>query len=113
MQTPDAHHETPLTPTELYEGVLHGTAIGDALGLACEGLSAGVIAKRFGRVDRYRLFGAIGWVSDDTEQSALVERGDVLARPASFSWPMALARNLALYPVVLAHGLRRLAPPYR
>ncbi|MFN7702918.1 MAG: ADP-ribosylglycohydrolase family protein [Deltaproteobacteria bacterium] len=65
MQTPDARHETTLTPTELYEGVLLGTAIGDAFGLACEGLSAGAIAKRFGRVDRYRLFGSIGWVSDE------------------------------------------------
>jgi ADP-ribosylglycohydrolase len=55
-----------------FEGVLLGTAIGDALGLACEGLSPRVIAKRFGRVDRYRLLGATGWVSDDTEQSALV-----------------------------------------
>ncbi|MFN9808464.1 MAG: ADP-ribosylglycohydrolase family protein [Deltaproteobacteria bacterium] len=51
MQTPDARHETTLTPTELYEGVLLGTAIGDALGLACEGLSAGAIAQRFGRVE--------------------------------------------------------------
>jgi ADP-ribosyl-[dinitrogen reductase] hydrolase len=80
MQTPDARHETTLTPTELYEGVLLGTAIGDALGLACEGLSAGAIAKRFGRVDRYRLFGSIGWVSDDTEQSALVAQSIVRAR---------------------------------
>jgi hypothetical protein len=42
-----------------------------------------------------------------------IERGEAVTRPASFSWLVALARNLALYPVVIAHGLRRLAPPYR
>jgi ADP-ribosyl-[dinitrogen reductase] hydrolase len=62
------------------EAVLLGTAIGDALGLACEGLSARVIAKRFGRVDRYRFFGATGRVSDDTEQSALVAQSLVRGR---------------------------------
>jgi len=53
-------------------GVLLGTALGDALGLACEGMSAKRIARRFGRLDRYHLLGRTGYVSDDTEQSALV-----------------------------------------
>jgi len=53
-------------------GTLLGTAVGDALGLPCEGLSAARIARRFGRADRFRLLGRTGYVSDDTEQSALV-----------------------------------------
>ncbi len=53
-------------------GTLLGTALGDALGLPCEGMSAKRIARRFGRLDRYRLLGRTGYVSDDTEQSALV-----------------------------------------
>src|SRR6187549_667848 len=53
-------------------GVLLGTALGDALGLVCEGMSAKRIARRFGRLDRYHLLGRTGYVSDDTEQSALV-----------------------------------------
>jgi len=53
-------------------GTLLGTALGDALGLPCEGLSAKRIARRFGRPDRYHLLGRTGYVSDDTEQSALV-----------------------------------------
>src|SRR6185436_17286184 len=53
-------------------GVLLGTAVGDALGLVCEGMSARRIARRFGRLDRYYLLGRTGYVSDDTEQSALV-----------------------------------------
>ncbi|MCE9583778.1 MAG: ADP-ribosylglycohydrolase family protein [Planctomycetes bacterium] len=57
---------------ERLAGCLLGTALGDALGLPCEGMSAKRIARRFGRMDRFRLLGATGYVSDDTEQSALV-----------------------------------------
>jgi ADP-ribosylglycohydrolase len=57
---------------ERLAGVLLGTAVGDALGLVCEGMSAKRIARRFGRLDRYHLLGRTGFVSDDTEQSALV-----------------------------------------
>lgn len=53
-------------------GTLLGTALGDALGLPAEGLSARVIQRRFGRVERFHLLGATGFVSDDTEQAALV-----------------------------------------
>ena len=35
-------------------------------------MSARFVARRFGRVDRFRLLGKTGIVSDDTEQSALV-----------------------------------------
>ena len=51
---------------------LLGTALGDALGLPAEGMTALAIARRFGRVDRFRLLGRTGFVSDDTELSALV-----------------------------------------
>jgi ADP-ribosylglycohydrolase len=53
-------------------GTLLGTALGDALGLPAEGMSARAIARRFGRVDRFGLLGRTGFVSDDTEQAALV-----------------------------------------
>ena len=53
-------------------GILLGTAVGDALGLAAEGMSAKRIARRWGRVERYHLLGSTGTVSDDTEQAALV-----------------------------------------
>ena len=54
------------------EGLLLGTAIGDAYGLPYEGMSARRIARRFDASPRYRLLGQTGFVSDDTEQSALV-----------------------------------------
>lgn len=53
-------------------GVLVGTAVGDALGLPMEGMRAASIARAFPKLDRYFLFGRTGFVSDDTEQSALV-----------------------------------------
>lgn len=75
-------------------GTLLGTALGDALGLPGEGMSGAAIAKRFGRLDRFRLLGSIGFVSDDTEQSALVAQS--LARhpddsqrfAAAFRWSL-------------------------
>ncbi len=62
------------------EGVLLGTALGDALALPMEGMRAGVIARRFGQVDRFRLIGATGFVSDDTEQAALIAQSLLRAR---------------------------------
>ncbi|OJW24684.1 MAG: hypothetical protein BGO49_06500 [Planctomycetales bacterium 71-10] len=59
-------------PDDRLEATLLGTALGDALGLACEGMSPRAIARRFGAVDRFRVLGRTGFVSDDTEQSALV-----------------------------------------
>ncbi len=46
--------------------------VGDALGLPAEGMSARAIRRRFGRIDRFRMLGQTGFVSDDTEQSALL-----------------------------------------
>lgn len=69
-----------MTDEELHDklsGILFGTAVGDALGLMAEGLSAQEIARRFGRLEHYCLLGDIGLVTDDTEQTALV--ADALA----------------------------------
>jgi ADP-ribosylglycohydrolase len=62
----------PGAATDRLAGTLLGTALGDALGLPAEGMSARSISRRFGRVDRFRLLGKTGFVSDDTEQAALV-----------------------------------------
>lgn len=66
------HGSIDESPANRLSGVLLGTALGDALGLACEGMSAKAIARRFGVVDRFRMLGRTGFVSDDTEQSALI-----------------------------------------
>src|SRR5436190_16887678 len=66
--------EQPLRRRARLRGALLGTAIGDALGLPFEGMSARAIARLAPRLDRFSLlpFVRTGFVSDDTEQSALV-----------------------------------------
>lgn len=64
--------ELTLDLADRLTGVLLGTALGDALGLPAERLSGQRIARQFGSMDRFRLLGRTGFVSDDTEQAALV-----------------------------------------
>ena len=67
-----------MTRRDSMTGCLLGTALGDAVGLACEGLPP----KR-----QAQLFPAL-------------------------NGPRLLARNIFFAAVVLAHGFRRLLPPY-
>lgn len=80
---------------ERIRGLLLGTALGDALGLPMEGLSGSVIRRRFGEpVERFHLLGSRGYVSDDTEQAALVcqaiarGRGDLEATTRALRWSL-------------------------
>lgn len=91
-------------PEDLVTGTLLGTALGDALGLSAEGMSAAALQRPFGTLDRFRLLGRTGFVSDDTEQSALVAQCLVRARTAS-----AEVDARALCPTVSARA-GRLAP---
>jgi ADP-ribosyl-[dinitrogen reductase] hydrolase len=70
MNGPSSQEDSHIT--DRLAGTLLGTALGDALGLPAEGMSARAIRRRFGRIDRFRLLGRTGFVSDDTEQSALL-----------------------------------------
>ena len=53
-------------------GAMLGCAVGDALGLPYENLSARRGPRLLGPPDRYRFWGSTGWVSDDTEHTWLV-----------------------------------------
>lgn len=53
-------------------GALLGVALGDALGLPAEGMSARAVQRRFGEMQRFHLLGRTGFVSDDTELTALI-----------------------------------------
>lgn len=53
-------------------GCLIGTAIGDALGLPYEGLTADRAARMLGIPDRFRFLPGRGMMSDDTEHSCMV-----------------------------------------
>ena len=68
-----------MTREESIIGCLLGTAIGDALGLASEGLSKQRQAKMFPDIDRYHFVFGKGMVSDDTEHSCMVAQALIVA----------------------------------
>jgi ADP-ribosyl-[dinitrogen reductase] hydrolase len=86
-------------------GALLGGAVGDALGLPYEGLSAARAARILGPPDRYRFFFGRGMVSDDTEHAALVV--EALARSAGEvrAFERALAWGLRLWILSLPAGV--------
>ena len=107
-------------------GTLLGTALGDALGLPMEMLPARVIARRFRDLGRFHLLGRTGFVSDDTEQSALVAQslarhpGDRDAVVRAFRWsllgwfvrlPWGIGLGTLRACVRIALGLRRSGVP--
>lgn len=73
-------------------GSMLGTAVGDALGLACEGLSPRRQLKMFPSLDSYGLLFGTGMISDDTEhtvmvaQSLIVSGGDAGRFARNFAW---------------------------
>ncbi|MES2570831.1 MAG: ADP-ribosylglycohydrolase family protein [Verrucomicrobiota bacterium] len=75
-------------------GVLIGTAVGDALGLPMEGLSAGRQRRLFPGALRHRLLGRWGMISDDTEhtlmlaQALLAHPNDAAAFQRCFAWKL-------------------------
>lgn len=73
-------------------GVILGTALGDATGLPFEGLSRRRIARRL-RGRALAPWGA-GWVSDDTEHTALVARALVTSGGDPDQFARALGRSL-------------------
>ncbi|MGA2244913.1 MAG: ADP-ribosylglycohydrolase family protein [Verrucomicrobiota bacterium] len=63
-----------------FTGLLLGTAVGDALGLPAENLSADKIRRRWRGQWRMRLLFGRGMVSDDTEHTLMVAQA-LLAQP--------------------------------
>lgn len=62
----------PVSRTESAVGCLLGTAVGDALGLPCEGLSKRRQRRWFATLDGYRLLFGRGMCSDDTDHACMV-----------------------------------------
>jgi ADP-ribosylglycohydrolase len=61
------------------QGCVLGTAVGDALGLAYEGLSRRRASRLLGAPDRYRFLFGRGMVSDDTEHTCMVAQSLIAA----------------------------------
>lgn len=61
-------------------GCLLGTAVGDALGLAGEGMSRRRLARVFPDISRYHLIGRAGFCSDDTEHACMTAQAFLAAQ---------------------------------
>jgi hypothetical protein len=94
-----ANHESPGSPkARATVGCILGTAVGDAMGLVCEGLSRRRQLKMFPELSGYRLLPwGKGICSDDTEHTCMLAQSlianmdcpeDELPRrfAASFAW---------------------------
>jgi len=86
-------------------GSLLGTAVGDALGLAYEGLSPRRAARLLGQPDRYRLLPRHGMVSDDTEHACLVLQALIGSRGNEEEFTRLLASGLRWWFISLPAGL--------
>ena len=73
-------------------GCLLGAAVGDALGLCCEGMTKQRQHEVFGEIDRYHFLFGKGMTSDDTEhacmvaESLIVSAGDTEKFIKSLAW---------------------------
>ncbi len=83
MNAPATSSPAPnLTLNDRFAGLLLGTAVGDALGLPAENLSAEKIHKRWKGKWRMRFIFGKGMVSDDTEHTLMVAQA-LLEHPDS------------------------------
>ena len=88
------------------EGVLIGTAVGDALGLPHEGLGPERIAKRLARgVLRHRMLAGRGLLSDDTEHASMVARALAQSRGDVEAFARAFAAQLRCWLISLPPGI--------
>ena len=86
-------------------GCLLGTAVGDAVGLSCEGLSPRRQARLFPGLNGPRLLGHRGMVSDDTEHACLVAQALIASAGEPCAFERALARGLRLWLLSLPAGV--------
>ncbi|MGI4788454.1 MAG: ADP-ribosylglycohydrolase family protein [Janthinobacterium lividum] len=86
-------------------GCLLGTAVGDALGLAGEGLSRRRLARLFPDMSRMHFLGHWGMVSDDTEHTCLVAQALIESAGETDAFTRALARRLRFWLLGLPAGV--------
>lgn len=70
----------PISTVDRFQGLLLGTAVGDALGLPTEGLSARRSERMFKPPLRHRFIFGYGMVSDDTEHAVFTAQS-LIAHP--------------------------------
>ena len=91
--------------TDAIAGCLIGTAVGDALGLPYEGLSAQRAPRLLGPPDRHRFLFGRGMVSDDTEHSVMVVQALAVSRGNPRTFARALAWRMRIWLLGLPAGV--------
>lgn len=87
-------------------GCVWGTAVGDALGLPCEGLSPRRIPALFGGTpDRHRLVFGRGMISDDTEHTFLIWDALMVSSGDGEAFTRRLASGLRRWLLALPAGV--------
>lgn len=92
-----------------FAGVLLGTAVGDALGVAGGGKGGLPPELIAGVCERPRSVSLLEQIATRLAQQK--DSAQTLG-PVRYFWPGLILRNLLFVVVVLIHGFRRLAPPY-
>jgi ADP-ribosyl-[dinitrogen reductase] hydrolase len=86
-------------------GSILGTALGDAMGLPCEGLSRQRQPKLFPQLDRPRLLFGHGMISDDTEHSCMVAQALIVSGGDERLFARALAWKLRWWLLGIPAGI--------
>ncbi len=100
-------HSTHLRKDSIH-GLMMGVAIGDAVGLAREGLSRRVALKMFGRpILAYRLLPGLGIYSDDTQLMLMAAQAVLRSHSEWRPFSRSFLTRLAWYPLSLPAGVGR------
>jgi ADP-ribosylglycohydrolase len=90
---------------EQFLGCLLGTAVGDAIGLPYEGLSARRAARLLGPPTQHRLIAGRGMVSDDTEHAVMTAQAWIEAGGVADEFSRRLAKRLRWWLLGLPAGI--------
>lgn len=85
-------------------GCLSGAAIGDALGLPCEGMTPEKLHRYFGEITGYRLLFRRGMYSDDTEHAFMTAQALIVSGGEVEAFRKELARQLRIWILLLPGG---------
>ena len=96
-----------MTSRRPIESSLLGTAVGDALGLPYEGLTAERGRKLLGYPDRFRFLPGRGMVSDDTEHACIVAQCLIASAHDDGVFEAELARRLRRWFLAMPAGIGR------
>lgn len=85
-------------------GCILGTAMGDSIGLCCEGMSQQRQARMFPNIEGHRFFFHRGMISDDTEHTCMTAQALIASNGDVSSFLKSLSRRLRIWLASLPGG---------